>query len=295
MTYCDQLKQPAAGGNILLYNRGMSNLHLFHLSPPGWDEVFLPDMSSLDAVTRQLPPGLYTTFRTYDERRRVLGLRLHLERIYGPAQGLGLHPPLDQAALRRVLSEILAGYSGEVRLRLVLAGDSRLYAAIEPLIALPLQVYEQGVQVVTVRLQRHSPRLKSTAFIEQSESPRRLLAESGAFEALMVRRGYILEGLTSNFFYVQNGVLGTARRGILLGVTRRTVLRLARQLGMEVCYRPARVDTPFDEAFLTSSSRGVVPIVAIDGKAVGDGRVGPWTRQLGQAYDAYVLQAAEKL
>ena len=295
MTYCDQLKQPAAGGNILLYNRGMSSLRLFCLSSEDAGEVFLPDMSSLDAVTRQLPPGLYTTFRTYDERQRVLGLRLHLERIYGPAAGLGLRPPLDQAALRRVLSEILTIYRGEVRLRLVLAGDSQMYAAVEPLRTLPPQVYEQGVRVVTVRLHRQSPRVKSTAFIEQSESPRRLLAESGAFEALMVRRGYILEGLTSNFFYVRNGVLGTAQRGVLLGVTRRTVLRLARQLGMEVCYRPARVDVPFDEAFLTSSSRGVVPIVAIDGKAVGDGRVGPWTRRLGQAYEAYVLQAAEKL
>ncbi len=272
-----------------------TTIRLFRLAPAAVDEVQLPDMASLDAVTRQLPPGLYTTFRTYDERRRVLGLRAHLDRLYGPAGEVGLRPPLEETALRQRLTQILTGYSGEVRLRLVLAGDSQMYAAIEPLVPLPPQVYEQGVRVVTVALQRRSPRLKSTAFIESSEAQRRLLAESGAFEALMVRRGYILEGLTSNFFYVQDGVLGTARRGVLLGVTRRSVLRLARRLGLPVCYRPGRVEAAFDEAFLTSSSRGVVPVVQIDDQPVGDGRVGAWTRRLGEAYQAAVLEKAERI
>lgn len=273
----------------------MSDLRLFCLSPFGAEEVSLPDMSSLDAITRQLPSGLYTTFRTYDERRRVLGLRAHLERLYLPAPGLNIRPAVEETELRRLLSSLLAEYTGEARVRLVLTGNGSLYAAIEPLIPLPPAVYEQGVRAVTVRLQRRSPRLKSTAFIESSQAQRRLLAESGAFEALMVRRGYILEGLTSNFFYVQAGMLGTARRGILLGVTRRTVLRLARRLGLKVAYHPLHLSrlADIDEAFITSSSRGVVPLVAIDEMTIGDGWVGEWARSLQAAYQAYVWQRAE--
>ena len=87
----------------------------------------------------------------------------------------------------------------------------------------------------------------------------------------------------------------TARTGILLGVTRRAVLRLARGEGMGIVYRAPRVDEDFAEAFLTSSSRGVVPIVRIDGRAVGEGSVGAWTKRLSLAYAAYVEERSEKL
>jgi branched-subunit amino acid aminotransferase/4-amino-4-deoxychorismate lyase len=55
------------------------------------------------------------------------------------------------------------------------------------------------------------------------------------------------------------------------------------------------LDENFTEAFLTSSSRGVVPIVQIDGKAVGEGRVGAWTKRLSLAYQAYVEERSERL
>ena len=89
--------------------------------------------------------------------------------------------------------------------------------------------------------------------------------------------------------------LVTARTGILLGVTRRAVLRLARGEGMSIRYRAPRVDENFAEAFLTSSSRGVVPIISIDGIGVGEGRVGAWTKRLSLAYQAYVEERSESL
>ena len=87
----------------------------------------------------------------------------------------------------------------------------------------------------------------------------------------------------------------TARTGILLGVTRRVVLRLARGEGMGIIYRAPRMDENFAEAFLTSSSRGIVPIVSIDGIGVGEGTVGAWTKRLSLAYQAYVEERSEKL
>jgi len=64
---------------------------------------------------------------------------------------------------------------------------------------------------------------------------------------------------------------------------------------MSIRYRAPRVDENFAEAFLTSSSRGVVPIISIDGIGVGEGRVGAWTKRLSLAYQAYVEERSESL
>jgi branched-subunit amino acid aminotransferase/4-amino-4-deoxychorismate lyase len=73
------------------------------------------------------------------------------------------------------------------------------------------------------------------------------------------------------------------------------VLKLERGEGMSIEYRAPRVDENFDEAFLTSSSRGVVPIVKIDGQPVGQGTVGAWSKTLRKEYQAYVEERSEKI
>ncbi len=249
-------------------------------------------------MTRQLPPGLYSTFRTYDQRRRVIGLRQHLQRLYGPAERLGIEPQVDAATLHRALAEALADLeTEEARLRLILTYAGEVYLVVEPFTPLPPEVYARGVTVITVPLHREKAGLKSTAFIEASQEARLRVAESGVFEALLTHNGKILEGLTSNFFYVCGGALGTAGRGVLPGVTRRLVLRLARRGGVPIRYRalPLAEIPRLEEAFLTSSSRGVVPIVRIDAQPVGSGGVGEVTRRLGEAYQAHVQKIAEKI
>jgi branched-subunit amino acid aminotransferase/4-amino-4-deoxychorismate lyase len=64
---------------------------------------------------------------------------------------------------------------------------------------------------------------------------------------------------------------------------------------MEIEYRPPRLEENFAEAFITSSSRGVVPVVSIDGGRVGEGRPGAWTKRLSLAYQAYVEERSESL
>ena len=271
-------------------------IEVWKISENGREDVHLEDHSSLDAVTRQLPEGYYSTFRTYEGGTRVLGLKSHLRRLYDPIETADA----SASQLRRSLIARLAPFRpGEARVRAVMTNQGQLYLAIEPLQPLPPGVYEQGVRVETTALQRDTPRIKSTAFIRASEGERRHLAREGVFEALLVREGKILEGMTSNFFYVLGGEprLGTARRDILPGVTRKTVLRLARGRGVEVSYRPLKLDQLSDvsEAFLTSSSRGVVPVVHIDERRVGQGRPGPITRMLLSDYAAYVSKHAEKI
>jgi branched-subunit amino acid aminotransferase/4-amino-4-deoxychorismate lyase len=92
-------------------------------------------------------------------------------------------------------------------------------------------------------------------------------------------------------------VLCTAQRDILLGVTRRNVIRVARGRGLEMRYSPLKLDQlpAVNEAFITSSTRGIVPVIQIDNVTVGQGSPGRITKMLISAYNEYVLKAAEKI
>lgn len=288
------------------------------------------DVSSLDEVTQRLPEpdGYYSTFRTFDGGRRVLGLTSHLQRLYQPVSS----PEVDESLLRQRLSELLELYRPvEARVRAVMTKEGQVYLSIAPLSLLPREVYEKGVRVEMTELQRENPRLKSTSFIGRSDSGRKHIAQGGFFEALLVKDGKILEGMTSNFFYVkypraernswrssatnaveagastagrealpsaQRGViLGTAHEGILLGITRETVLNIVREMGLTVKYQPLKLDQveTISEAFITSSSRGIVPVVQIDRVTIGQGSPGLITRELSAAYEAHVFEVAERI
>jgi branched-chain amino acid aminotransferase len=267
-------------------------IRIWKLTKNDREEISFDDRSSLDAITRQLPDGFYSTFRTFDNCTRVIGLAAHLRRL----------PDVDASSLRRQLIPLLELYRpGEARVRVTLTKPGGLYISIEPLKLLPREVYENGVRAETTDVHRDDPRTKSTAFIAKSEDERRHIAQAGIFEALLVKNGRILEGMTSNFFYVaQVGNLryvGTARNDILLGVTRTMVIRAARGRGVDVRYRPLKLDQlpAVKEAFITSSSRGIVPVIQIDEVKVGQGRVGSTTKLLMTAYEEYVLKHAEKI
>ncbi|HSL30193.1 MAG TPA: aminotransferase class IV, partial [Anaerolineales bacterium] len=219
----------------------MSRVDVWHITQTGTVSVNLPDLTSLDAVTRQLPEGYYSTFRTYAECTRVLGLRSHLQRLFEPVAA----PDVDAATLRRELREVLKRYRpGEARVRALMTRQGNVYLALEPLQLLPHEIYAKGIRVETIELQRENPRLKSTTFISRSDAERKRMAEKGVFEALLVKEGMILEGMTSNFFYVQTSraerekLLCTAADDILLGVTRDRVIEIARGRGLEVRYEP---------------------------------------------------------
>ena len=282
-------------------------INLFRLGKLQHNPVNVPDMTSLDAITRQLPEGYYSTFRTYGGGTRVIGLSAHLRRL----------PNVDGSALRRSLIQLLEPYRPEeARIRVLETKQRQVYIAIEPLKLLPPDVYEKGVRVETTSIQRINPRAKSTAFVSASTKERNHIAQAGIFEALLVKNGKILEGMTSNFFYIlraerseerslrraqskraKQGVVHTAQRDILLGVTRTMLIRAARGRGVDVRYRALEMSQlrTVKEAFITSSSRGIVPIIQIDNFRVGQGRVGPLTRKLMQAYAEYVNRRAEKI
>ncbi len=252
--------------------------------------------SSLDEMTNQLPQGFYTTFSTLSHGTRVLGLKTHLQRLYLPASVLKLHPPVYERELRkRIAKFVQENLPGESRVRLILTKDKgQLFIGVQPFEPLAESIYAHGVEVITTNISRHDPRIKDSGFITASAEQRKLLSND-VFEILLTKNGKILEGMTSNFYAVKGRTVITASRGILLGVTRNALLKVARGQGMSIEYRAPRLNEKFNEAFITSSSRGVVPVVSMDGKPVGQGSAGKWTKILSKAYQAYVIERSEKI
>jgi len=252
---------------------------------------------SLNGASQQLPPGVYTTFRTYFGNR-ALCLGVHWDRLEHSARLLGSQNVLRRRQLQQAVAEIVARHGfPESRLRITWALPSgTLYGAVSPFTPLAPEVYRYGVQCITQTMQREQPKAKNTNFIAPSRQLKRTLSPD-LFEVIMCTpEEEMLEGMTSNFFAIREGLLYTAGRGVLEGVTRRIVLSIARHV-LPVQTTPLhRLDlNRVSEPFITSSSRELVPVVKIDDFEIGNGRPGPITKRILRRYRAFVRYAARPL
>ncbi|MCL6521799.1 MAG: branched-chain-amino-acid transaminase [Firmicutes bacterium] len=249
--------------------------------------------------------GIFEGIRMYGGR--VFKLEEHIRRLYHSARVIDLEIPLPPDEMSRVVletcrrNELDDGY-----IRLVVsrgAGDLGLdprkcprptvVVIVDRIALFPESLLEQGLTAVTAATRRTSvdaldARVKSLNYLNSIMA--KLEANlAGAHEILMLNReGYVCEGTGDNVFIVRGGTVLTppAYLGILEGITRATVLDLARELGIEA--REAvftRYDVyTADECFLTGTAAEVVPVTTVDGRPVGDGRPGPVTRRLRDAY-----------
>jgi branched-chain amino acid aminotransferase len=247
--------------------------------------------------------NVYETMRTYNQKPFLFSR--HFERLRRSARAVFMVLPLsrEQLLAETVRTLQAAGRSSEHRLRITITrgtGDvgpdpescdaPSVIIFATPLPALPAEVYENGVEVIVSSFYR-SRQLgdAKTGNLLRSVLAVREAKASGAFEAItLTSEGKISDGITSNVFFIQNSTLLTpsSESGILEGITRAVVLDLARRVGLSVIEGVLDLSTveKSSELFLTSSTRGVVPIVRVSGKPVGAGRPGPVTRQLMEAY-----------
>ena len=240
---------------------------------------------TLNAASLLLPEGVYTTFRTY-AGGKIQPLEGHIRRLEESARLLGQPLALDRErildALRRAYP-LTPGEEARVRLTVDLSREpGAVYLSLEPL-ALPTgEDYRRGVRVATCPYRRENPRAKRTAFIRVGEEFRRELPP-GTNECLLVGEdGRILEGLSSNFFAWLRGELWTAEQGVLAGLIRARVLEAARALGLPVRLEglPQTALPELQEAFITSSSRLILPVRQVDEVVVGGGAPGAVTQRL---------------
>lgn len=164
---------------------------------------------------------------------------------------------------------------------------------VRPLVPPSVDLLKDGVAVITVPdIRWKRPDIKSVALLAnilaKDEAVRR-----NVYEAWQVNsEGEVTEGTSTNAWIVKDGCLVThpAGTGILNGVTRLALLKIANRAGVDLVERPFSVDEAIsaDEAFLTSTSSFLIPVVRIDDKQIGDGRPGPVSAGLLARYSAHL-------
>ncbi len=249
--------------------------------------------------------GVYETLRTYGGRPFALDRHLRRLRRSAASVGIGL-PPGDEELAARLFALLERARNPESYVRLMVSrgvgevsyrfdrvrGPTVVMLA-RPYEPLPPERYENGVPIALVSVRRNSPQALDPA-IKSCNLLNNILAmreaqSRGALEGLMLNeRGDVAEGAGSNVFVVQAGQLLTPplQAGILAGITREVVLELCASVGQPVAEQPLRVTDLLraDEVFITSTLKEVVPVATIDERIVGQGRPGPVTRRLLQAY-----------
>lgn len=247
-----------------------------------------------------MPRGIYTTMRTHGGLA-IVGLTAHLDRLEEGAALLDRPTTIPRSQLRAALCRRLRAIDHtESRLRLTLDCSDEpgsLWLSVEPLETRPAPAYRHGVAALTARMQRDNPRAKDNEFLRHSAAARARLG-GRIDEILMVGDAdTLLEGLSSNLFAVKEGIVSTPDEGILPGVTRGEVIATLEREGIPVRLEPVPLERlgALDELFITSTSRGVMPVVEVDGRPIGDGRPGPVTRRVAAGLAQRLALAAEPL
>ena len=240
---------------------------------------------------------------------RLIDLDLHLARLSRSRAGLGLPAPMTDAGLRVVLGEVLRRNrlrDGLLYLQVTRGQAPRNHAfPARPRASLMVTLrawtpfpssLASGVAVVSaddLRWQRCD--LKTTGLLPNVLAKQHA-HEAGAFECWMVREGVVTEGSSSNAWIVRNGSVHTHPlcEHVLGGITREVILELADAKDIEIVERGFSLSDVgmAEEAFLTSTSSFVVPVVNFDGTDVGTGAPGPVTRRIRDLYRDHVYGPA---
>lgn len=253
-------------------------------------------------LLEQLPGGVYSALRTFGHNR-FLWLDAHLDRTERSMQGLGWPRKLERRLLCEALHHVTSDYPlPESRVRFdvlrepveFLGVRADLFLALSPHVDVPEEFLRDGVRVeLAPQLHRDTPRIKTTEFVLRRK-PLPLGTKERYEHVLLDPQRRVLECSSSNIAFVRDGAIVSAGDGVLEGITALVLRRVAAQLGLS--WRDERLPleelSSVDEAFLSSSGRGVVPIVQVENQRIGSGRVGEITRRLLSAYTAYAEHEA---
>ncbi len=254
---------------------------------------------SINDITVLRGYSVFESLRTY--HRRPFHLEEHLSRLARSAALIDLEVPYTREFVAAIIDEVIEKNpyehasirilvtGGESEDGILPSGKPTLAVLITPLGERDMERFASGIKLITSDLQRVAPEAKTVNYVAAVRSLKNAI-RYGAMDALFVNeQQQVLEGTRSNFFVFQGDTLVTPRRGVLLGVTRNVVLELARG-HFRIEERPILLKelASIDEAFITSSSKEITPVVQIDDHVIGDGKPGVRTTLLEQYFIAMV-------
>lgn len=250
--------------------------------------------------------GMLRGFTIFDvmvvEHGRAFLWERHYDRLASSARSIGLAVPLDKVAYGKALAELIeASPTQELVLRTVLSGGpsengftpepgrETFYILTEERHRLSESIYQEGVKLITLPYERYLPQVKFANHAVSIWDLERRKRE-GAFDTLYVSGGVISEASQGNVFLVKDGVLVTPREEVLWGIVQGLVMELAEAAGIPTQWRSISLEELFtaDEVLLTGSSKGIVPVVSLDGRSIGNGKTGPVCAKLSKAYTDFM-------
>lgn len=236
--------------------------------------------------------GVFDFLRTYGGH--PFQLDAHLQRLMRSAELIDLECSWSMQELTDIIMETLKRNPyDEANVRIVVTGgdspdnftpqgDSRLVVMVTPVHNIAPHYYTDGAEVVTMNIARYIPGAKSLNYIPAIIARRQALKlNPNSLETIYRVDGHVIEGTTTNTFMVKDGVWVTPGDRLLPGITRAEVIKLldsyttleTRDISIEEYYDA-------DEVIITSSNKEVVPIVKVDDRVIGDGKVGEHTKRL---------------
>ncbi len=234
--------------------------------------------------------GVFDFLRTYNGK--PFHLKEHFARFKNSAKLFNLSVPITEKEVAAIIWSLQKkNKMPEASIRLVLTGGLSLnglslsktpsfFMLMEDVYEFPDSVFTKGAKLITFDYERLIPQSKNLNYITAVKL-QKAKQKAKAVEILYTNDGYISEAATSNIFLVKDGVLVTTKEGILLGVTRNLVIKLARKI-MKVEERPIKLSELLkaDECFITATNKKITPIVKINARTISTGKPGEYTKEL---------------
>jgi branched-chain amino acid aminotransferase len=236
--------------------------------------------------------------------RRIFRLDEHLHRLYDGLHHLDIRGVIPYEELKqRIIDTVEASGAENAYIRVTVSRGTgiglnpqnidqtpNVMIAVTRLALYPPELYETGLHVVTVSTRVPTPdsldpRIKSIGRYVSNIQAKIEANRQGAGEGLMLNaQGYVAEATGDNLFIVHDGVLRTPHPacGILKGITRQTVIEIARDVGIPIREDWLTLHDVYtaDEAFLTGTAAEIIPMISLDGRPIGDGKPGELTRRI---------------
>ena len=253
--------------------------------------------------------GVFEGIRVYGGK--LFQCQAHVDRLFDSAKVIRLAVPYTKQELTDAMYEtVRANGASDGYIRLVVTrgegtlglspfkcSEPNVFIIADQIALYPQEMYEHGMAVIVARTIRTSPRMlppsvKSLNYLNNILAKIEAI-DAGVAEAIMLNeKGDVAECTGDNIFIVKGGHVATPPldAGILPGITRKVVVNLAKKLAIPLAEKTITIKQVYaaDECFLTGTAAEVIAVTKVDGKLIGDGKVGPVTSKFLRAFREYI-------